>query len=389
MAQNVSFSAGARAQLPRALAALWVTAVVVTSLQAGAHHNNNFAIFRTSWWNLLAGHDLYAPSSLHRDLFMYSPSFALLFAPFAVVPFTLGMLLWNGLNAGALYWGLGRALPEREAFVARSIVFLDVVGSMQNAQSNALVAGLMIIAFAELERRHEIRGALAVASAALIKIFPVAAAVFAIFRPRRLPQFALRATLVAVILILAPLLVTSPSRLVDQYHSWGAIESAMSSMRGYSVMEQLHLWLGVDWPNAAVQLAGVVILLAPLVQVPHWGSPRFRLLFLASVLMFCVLFNHKAESPSFVIAMAGVAIWFAVSDRGRLAWIVLGIVMVVTVLSASDAMPEVLQQQLFQPYRLKTLPVLLVWIITQVELWRRSVSAPFPARQVDPAAQAT
>lgn len=389
MARNVTLSSRASALLPRALAALWVTAVVVASLQAGAHHNNNFVIFRTSWWNLLAGHDLYAPSSVYRDFYLYSPTFALLFAPFAVLPFTLGVLLWNGLNAGALYWGLGRVLPQRDAFVARSIVFLDTVGAMQNVQSNALVAGLMIIAFGELERRHELRAAWTVALATLIKIFPVVAAVFGIFRPWRLPRFALWSLLVAAILILSPLLVTSVSQLAAQYHSWGVIESAVSNVRGYSVMEHLHLWLGVDWPNRAVQLVGVAILLAPLVQVPHWGSARFRVLFLASVLMFCVLFNHKAESPSFVIAMAGVAIWFALSDRGRLAWIVLGVVMVVTVLSASDAMPEALQQRLFQPYRLKTLPVLLVWIMTQVELWRRSVSAPFPAPQFDPAARAT
>jgi hypothetical protein len=138
-----------------------------------------------------------------------------------------------------------------------------------------------------------------------------------------------------------------------------------------------------------MQLAGVIILLAPLVQVPHWGNARFRLLFLASVLMFCVLFNHKAESPSFVIAVAGVAIWFAASARDRFAWIVLGVVVVGTVLSASDAMPEVLQQRLFVPYKLKTLPVLWVWLLTQAELWRRNVSAPFDVPQSTRAAQAT
>lgn len=364
---------------PRALAIVWVAAVVVTSLQAAAHHNNNFLIFRASWFDLWSGHDLYAPNPAHRDFFLYSPTFALLFAPFALLPFTAGVLLWNALNAGVLYWSLGLALPAREAFIARLVVFLDTVGSMQNVQSNALVAGLMVVAFAELERRHELRAAWSIAAGTAIKIFPVVAAVFAIFRPWRVPRFAMYGVVVALLTAGAPLLVTTPSLLIAQYKSWGAIEAAVSTMRGYSVMEHLHMWLGVDWPNQIVQLAGVVILLAPLAQLPHWASARFRAYFLASVLMFCVLFNHKAESPSFVIAVAGVGIWFALSTRNSFAWAVLAIVAIGTILSASDAMPEVLQQRFFEPYRIKTLPVLLVWVLTQVELWRRNVSAPFPA----------
>ena len=52
--------------------------------------------------NLAAGHNLYAPSTKHQDFFKYTPTFALLFAPFAVVPAGLGMLMWNGVNAFAL-----------------------------------------------------------------------------------------------------------------------------------------------------------------------------------------------------------------------------------------------------------------------------------------------
>ena len=378
-----------RDNAPRVLGGFWIAAVVVASVQATAQHNNNFEIFRWSWSNLVAGRSLYAPSAHHRDLFLYSPTFALLFAPFAVVPFWLGALLWNAVNAGALYWALGRTLTSDQAFAARAIVFLDTVGSMQNVQSNALVAGLMIITFAELERRHEGRASLAVATATAIKIFPIVAAVFAVFRPWRFPRFALYSVLAGGLCLVAPLLVTPPPVLLDQFRSWMTTGVAVSVQRNYSVMQHVHLWLRVDWPNWPVQLAGACVLLAPLVRYSDWGILRFRLLFLASVLMFCVLFNHKAESPSFVIAVAGVAIWFAISDRDRFAWTVLAIVFVGTVVSSSEAMPAVLRHDVFQAYKLKTLPILIVWVLTQVALWRRIVSAPRPAASVDPAALAT
>ena len=361
----------------RVLFAIWAAAIVVVSLQAAAHNNNNFIIFRTAWANLAGGRDLYAASERHFDYFMYSPTFALLFAPLAVVPFWVGVLLWNGLNGGMLYWGLGRVLSPENAFAARSIVFLDAVGAMQNVQSNALIAGLILVAFAELERQREGRAMTAVAVATLIKIFPIIAGSLAIFRPWRLPRTLLWALVVAAVLVAAPLIVVSPATLGHEWASWLTRNRAVAELRNYSVMEQLHIWLRVDWPNWPIQLVGVVLLLAPLAQIPHWNSPRFRLLFLASLLMFCVLFNHKAESPSFVIALAGVAIWFASTERTRFAWGVLAAVIVLTSLSASDAMPEVLQQRVFVPYKVKTLPVLLVWILTQIELWRRPVSVPY------------
>jgi Glycosyltransferase family 87 len=302
------------------------------------------------------------------------------------------LLLWNAVNAAALWVALGKVLEQRQAFVARLIVTLDLVGSMQNVQSNALSAGLMILAFWDLQQKRELRAAVWVALGTIIKIFPIVAGVFAVFRPYRLPRFVLYSVLVALVCVAAPLLVESPAALGAQYRSWQAISSSDTLMRGFSVMELWHLASGTNWPNWPFQLAGVVALLAPLARYSFWGLSRFRLLFLASVLLFCVLFNHKAESPSFVVALAGIGIWFAVSNRSAMDWALLGIVFVGTVLSSSDAMPKAWQQSFFEPYRLKTVPVLLVWLVTQSLLWKmspgQSSSAPHPARQSAPAASA-
>jgi Glycosyltransferase family 87 len=360
------------------MAVVWMAAVVIVSVQATAQHNNNLEIFRTAWFDLGAGRDLYAPSARHHDFFKYSPTFALLFAPFAVVPFWLGALLWNAVNAGALYWSLGRVLSADQALAARAIVFLDTVGAMQNVQSNALIAGLMILAFAELDRRREWRAAAAVALGTMIKIFPLVAATFAIFRPYRLPRFALILACAGVVAVGAPLLLLSPQELVEQYRSWMAISKLDALDRGYSLMKQLHLWFDYGGPNWPIQLAGLAVLLAPLVRYAEWGTPRFKVLYVASVLMYCVIFNHKSESPAFVIAIAGVALWFAVTPRSAFSWALLAVVVVGTVLSSSEVMPKGLQEGLFEPYRLKTVPVCFVWVAVQRALWRRTVSASPP-----------
>lgn len=360
------------------IAVLWAGAVVAATLQQGvAHQNNNFLIFRAASLHVLHGQDLYAAyPALHKDFYKYSPSFALLFLPFALPPFALAMLLWNALNAGALYLTLGTVLPRRAADTARAIVFLDMLGSLQNVQSNAVVAALIIGSFAAYERRRTVLGSVAVITGAAIKIFPLAGASFAIFHPRR-GRVAVALVVAAVVMLLLPLLVTPPATIVAQYASWRAIETKDALARGFSVMEMLQLLFHRDWPNWPLQLAGVVALVAPvLARRDRWSEWSFRRLYLCSVLVFCVIFNHQAESPTFVIAIAGVAIWFtSLTRRTRLDWALMALVVLGTILASSDAMPRVVQRDLFDAYRVKVVPCILLWLELQRRLWARATVA--------------
>ena len=354
----------------RAMALVWIVIVVIIALQAAARENNNFLIFRTSWFNLVEGRDLYQLNPQHADYYKYSPTFAMLFAPFAMLPLTAGLLLWTAANAGSLYWALGRIFLGEQLLAARAIVLIDAVGSMQNAQSNVLSAALIILAFSELERRRELGGALAVTLGTLVKLFPITAAAFAIFRPYRIPRFALWGVVCGVVGIFAPLLFVTPAHLGELYRSWAALSKWDALSRGYSVMELLEMLFHRNWPNAPIQLLAAAIMMAPLRRFWMWGNERFRLLFLASVLMFCVIFNHKAESPTFIIATAGVAIWFLTVERNALTLTAFIVFLIGTSLSSSDVMPEVLQEGFFEPYRIKAVPVLFVWVLTQVALWK-------------------
>ncbi|NUS47399.1 MAG: DUF2029 domain-containing protein [Gemmatimonadaceae bacterium] len=370
------------------VAMLWLVAVVAATAQQGiAHHNNNFLIFRSASLHLLHGQDLYAPyPTEHFDFYKYSPTFALLFLPFALPPFALAMLLWNALNAGALYLAIGMVLPRRAATVAHAIVFLDMLGSLQNVQSNALVAALIILTFAAYERRHTVLGSLATAVGTNIKVFPLAGASFAIFHPRKLR---VAVALVASLVVLAalPLLVTPLATLLAQYRSWRAIETTDALERGFSVMYHLQLVLRGNLPNWPVQLLGVAALLAPvLVRRERWREWTFRRVYLCSVLAFCVLFNHQSESPTFVIGVAGVAVWFAsLERRTRWEWLVFAAVFVGTVLASSDAMPDWLQRHLFDPYRFKTVPLFIAWLEMQRRLWHRPGAAEVRAPRSSPA----
>ncbi len=355
------------------IALLWGAAVIGATVQQGVlHHNNNFLIFRAASWHLLHGQDLYAAyPAEHLDYFKYSPTFALLFLPFALPPFWLAMLLWNTLNAATLYFAIGTVLPLRSANVARAIVFLDMLGSLQNVQSNALVAALIIVTFAAYERRHTVIGSVSAMVGAMIKVFPLVGVTFARFHGRKV-RVAVALTVSAVVLAALPLLVTSPATLRMQYESWRALSAMDALTRGFSVMEMVQLLTRSDWPNWPIQLAGAVLLVAPVLTQPgRYREWHFRRLYLCSVLLFCLIFNHKAESPTFVIGVTGAAIWFAALERRtRWAWTMFGLIVVFTILASSDAMPRVLQRNLFDPYRLKVVPLIVLWAEVQRRLWR-------------------
>src|ERR1051325_6276926 len=91
------------------LALYLASAVFVTVQQGVVGRSNNFKVFRAAAVNLLAHRDLYAAHpDQHFDFYKYSPSFALLFAPFAALPFAAALLIWSLLNSLLLWYAVPR-----------------------------------------------------------------------------------------------------------------------------------------------------------------------------------------------------------------------------------------------------------------------------------------
>ena len=361
------------------LLALYVATIIVVAIGKAYGHrgpDNNFLIFRWSFLNLASGHDMYAAQPQHHaDLYKYSPSFAVLFAPFALIPFSISLALWDALNALLLFYAVYRLLPGHEAALALALIYLEVLRSMQRSQSNSLVTALVILAYLALEQRKQLGAAFSIAIGAAVKIFPLAALALAIFHPRRV-RFALVTVIAMVVVLALPLLVVPPAELAAQYRSWRAVEAldALSVGGGGGgglyggVMQQLRLIFGVSWPNWPVQLAGTVLLMLPLARWRNWAGERFRLRFLCALLVYMVIFNHQSESPSFVIAVTGIAIWFVTTPRTWWHTTVLVLTILVVSISSTDITPKSWQRDFFVHYRLKTIPCTIAWLTMIWEL---------------------
>jgi len=342
------------------------------ALRAASRPSGNFEIFRTASRHLFTGDDLYAEyPAEHTDRFKYSPSFALLFSPLAWLPWPVALFLWSALNAMLLFVAVERVLPQRHALLALALLHLEVLRGMQNAQSNALVAALIVLAFSAMERGQHWRSAAAVALGASVKIFPLAALTFALPQRRTL-RTGIAAATIGVALIALPLLVTTPDALLAQYQSWRAVESTDALQRWFSIMAVASNLGAENLPNWIMQAVGTAALLVPAVlRRDRWDDPRFRLLYLCSVLLFVVLFNHQAERASYLIAFTGVAIWFAAEPRENWRTALFGIAMLTIPIMSTLVPGAWLRTPTVMTYRL-ALPCFVIWLALQRELLRRA-----------------
>jgi hypothetical protein len=354
----------------RLLLLIYIAAALIVTIQRGVFaFPNDFAIFRASFWNLIANNDLYVLRlEQARDYFKYSPSFALLFAPFAVLPFVAGLFSWNVVNALAIFFALRLLLPREQWAVAQALVSVPTLRSMQSSQSNALVAALIIVAFVAYERGWLWRGAVAIAIGTVTKIFPLAALSFALPRRDRVRAI-LITVLTTAILVALPLVVISPSALAAQYRSWSALERGEAALVGSSAME-LFRDAGITWPASPVQLIACAILLGVLIlRMRDWNDRKLRLQFLGFVMVFCVVFNHRAERQSAVIALSGMVIWYLACPSPRAAWrtALFAIVYFLVALTGSELVPDAVKHILASPTRF-SIPLTILWLVMLGEL---------------------
>ncbi len=334
---------------------------------------NNYLIFQESFFHLLNNEDLYVayPNSYY-DLFKYSPSFALFMGLTAHFPVWLGLFLWNLLNVAVLYAGMKKLKYNiQNGFVfAFLFVLIELITTTQNSQSNALIAGLILLAFHSLENGKNRKSAWMLVSTVFIKLFGLVAFVFYLFHPQKWKS-ARWVMAFTLLFALTPLLFIDPHSLFSQYESWfHLLGNDHSNELKFSVMGFLNSWFGVP---ASVKnyllLLGVLVFVFPLLRYKRYGELRYRQLFLSSVLLWVVLFNHMAESATFILAVTGIAVWFFTKNKVTVIDKVLLLLTVLfTLLSPTDIYPEFIRKMYFIPYTVKVIPCILIWIKINFEL---------------------
>jgi hypothetical protein len=327
---------------------------------------NNYVIFRQSYVHLSGHQDLYLKYKYeYWDLFKYTPTFAVLMAPFASLPAVPGLILWNLINVLVFVFAV-KELPvpsDKKKFLLLAFCVIEMVTSVQNEQSNGLVAGLLIGGLALAEKRKFFLAAGFIILCGFIKIIGLAALAIFLFYPQFVRN-ALYCAFWTFIFLCLPLLIISPQELIFQYSRW--LEILAEDTAGYgglSVITILRSSSGVEISPLVVQLGGLILLCIPLLRWKKFQNAAMRINFLAMMLIWVVIFNHKAESPSFIIAVSGVGLWYFNAVRSKWNDLLLLFCLVFTQLSATDLFPEKWQTGFFHDWAVKAIPCLIVWLV--------------------------
>ncbi len=334
--------------------------------EGGIEYNsyNNYTIFEKSFHHLKEGKDLYIlyPEE-HWDLYKYSPTFAVFFGIFAIFPDWIGLNLWNFLNAFMLLIAV-YYLPKLNNYQKGLILLISLIElmtSMQNDQSNALIAGLIILTLGLLEKDKYLFAAFCIIFSVYIKLFGVVGFVLFLFYPKKW-KLAAYSALWAIILFIIPLVYITVEQYEFLFSSyWTLLSNDSSASLGYSVMGWLNSWFGLEINKLFVILSGLLFSLIPLYRINEYKNYSFKILTLASILIWVVIFNYKAESPTFIIAMTGVALWFITTKKSRINIVLFVSSIIFVSLSPTDIFPAYLRNEWVKPYTLKALPCILIW----------------------------
>jgi hypothetical protein len=290
--------------------------------------------------------------------------------PFTFLPDLPGLILWGLLNALILFFAI-KSLPLKNQNAKIYIlwfILIELMTTLQNSQSNGLVIGFLVFGFSKFEKGNIFLASLFILLSAYIKIYGALAALLFLFYPDKL-KFILYSISWMLMLTFIPLLFVSFDQLLFLYKSWyNIVMNDYSTEYGISFPGILHAWFHMEPQKNLLLFAGLLLLAAPLLKISQYKEFNFRLTYFASLLIWIIIFNPRAESSTFVIAVTGIALWFfnAAKKPVNIALVILAFLL--TSFSPTDLFPRYLREHFVLPYVLKALPCILVWIKITIDL---------------------
>jgi hypothetical protein len=361
-------------------------AVFCWQLKYFRHIDNNYLIFRDSYYHLKASLNLYAAyPKQYSDFYYYGPIFGIFAAPFAIPSEAIGLLLWQIANAVAVIIAVNMLpLTQKRKMILLLLCAIEFSNSSFYMQFNPIIAAFMIISFMMVEKGKEQWATLFIVLGALIKLYPVVGLAFILFSKNK-SKFVLWTIVWSVIMLGLPMLFTGPSYIINSYHQWfaalsfkNALNTGLTTSQDICVMGVVRrLTQNVNVPNLPFLIGGVVIFALPFLRFSQYRSYIFRLQVLATALIMVVIFSTGAEHPTFIIAVAGCFLWMLIQEKPFTTTniVLIVLLLVITGLGLTDAMPKPIRQDIIAKYSIKAWPCIIVWVMISYQLLFKEFTA--------------
>ena len=206
---------------PRTLLWLWMIIAVTGMTRFGHGRENNFLIFKYVYWHVIDRLPLYIhyPQE-YFDLNHYGPTFSLIIAPFALPPTWLGMLLWLVALTLGLYVAIRHSL-----FTRWQQVFIfwfcshELLNAIQMQQFNIAIATIIVGSYYLIRRERDFWAACLIMIGTFVKLYGIVGLAFFFFSQHK-GRLLASCAFWAVVLFVAPMLISSPEYIIGQYKEW-------------------------------------------------------------------------------------------------------------------------------------------------------------------------
>jgi hypothetical protein len=203
---------------------IWVCIMAAISgrVLLAKRSNSVYPIFSTAGAAWRAGEPIYNMPTPELDQYRYAPTIAAGFAAWSLMPAPLAEVLWRLLNVGILLGGVycwsRWWRPDWNVGFMLLLVIPLAVGGLNNGQSNAMIAGLLLFAQVWFARGNWWASAAAITVCVFLKEYPIALGLLlALLEPRR---FSPRLAVCIVIGLALPYFLRDSNYVTTQYQDW-------------------------------------------------------------------------------------------------------------------------------------------------------------------------
>ena len=340
---------------------------------------NNYNIYKNVYFHTINKLPLYKEYPLeYFDHNHYGPIFSLVIAPFALLPDYLGLPLWGLFNAGILAWAITQLpLKSTQINAVLWICFQEVLTALLGLQFNPMMTAFIILSFVYIEKAKDFWSAFFIVLGVFVKLYGIVGLAFFFFSKNKI-KFILSLLFWSLVLFILPMLISSPEYIVQTYREWlerlvekNNENTGLNSYQDISLMGMVRRFFqDSSISNLPFLIGGVILFGLQYLRIKQYKEVSYRLMLLASVLIFTVIFSSGSESPTYIIAFVGVAIWFVIQPKpiSNLYISLFIFALILTSYSPSDLIPDYIKDNYIRPYALKALPCVLIWFAIVYEM---------------------
>lgn len=366
---------------PKYIFGVYLIISVVTAISKylrGDYAINNYLIFKNVFFNTIHQKNLFIHyPDLYFDLNHYGVFFSVLIAPFAMMPDWLGISLWNIANTFIFIYGIYK-LPfsDSKKAIFGLLCLQEYITAALSLQFNVALTGLLLLSAVYIYERKEVKSVTAILIGVFVKIYGIVGLTQFFFIKNK-TKFILSGVAIALLFFVLPMAYSSPQFVIQCYSDWfqSIVEKnnenqVLGNMQDISLMGFVRRILGdASISNLVFLAGGLPLFVLPYIRIKQYKHYAFQLMILASTLLFLVLFSSSSESPTYIIAVVGVLIWFFLQkERTPLIIGLLVFVIIFTCFSTSDLFPKFVKENYIIKYSLKAVPCIVIWLRVTYEL---------------------